>query len=331
MNAVPETLEERRAAVLAGLDLATARGLEVGALHSPIVPRDRSRVSYVDWADTVTLRKKYEHDPAVDVASIVDVDYLWAGQAGLAGIVGDDKFDFAVASHVVEHVPDLVTWLAELSSVLAPGGEIRLVVPDRRFTFDYRRAETRSSEVLEAWIEQRRVPSARATLDMLLNYATVDHAAVWRGERPAPPRGPVDNPAHWLMVARQCEAQTAYHDVHAWVFTPRSFAVLMSELIEFDVLRLGCSLFRDTQEGQLDFLVGLKPCTDRDEAMRGWLAMAERAADAPWTRREHDAAAAVAVRLRSELDQARQDVGLLRASTCWRMTSPLRWLRAWAG
>ncbi len=50
--------------------------------------------------------------------------------------------DLLVASHVIEHVPDLITWLREIASVLKPTGQARLAIPDRRYTFDLLRVET---------------------------------------------------------------------------------------------------------------------------------------------------------------------------------------------
>jgi predicted SAM-dependent methyltransferase len=34
-----------------------------------------------------------------------------------------------IASHVIEHTPDLVTWLAEIRAILQPNGTLRLAIP----------------------------------------------------------------------------------------------------------------------------------------------------------------------------------------------------------
>ena len=58
---------------------------------------------------------------------IVETDAIWGDQALLGAL--KRPVDFIVASHVVEHVPDLVTWLSELHSALTEGGQVRLCSP----------------------------------------------------------------------------------------------------------------------------------------------------------------------------------------------------------
>src|SRR5437868_3008097 len=73
--------------------------------------------------------------------------------------------DYVVASHVIEHVPDLIGWLAEVREALEPGGELRLAVPDRRYTLDYRRSVSRLADVVHAWFMRARRPLPHQILD----------------------------------------------------------------------------------------------------------------------------------------------------------------------
>lgn len=41
----------------------------------------------------------------------------------------DDEFDLVVSNHVVEHVPDVMGFVAELHRITKPGGRIRLLTP----------------------------------------------------------------------------------------------------------------------------------------------------------------------------------------------------------
>src|SRR5690606_34931736 len=123
---LPEPMN-RREKLLGGIDLGTSRGLEIGALCNPLVLKSESDIHYVDYADRAFLQKVYAGNPLVDPERIVDVDFIW-GERSLREITGEREFDYIVASHVIEHVPDLITWVRELVSVLAPGGTIRLAV-----------------------------------------------------------------------------------------------------------------------------------------------------------------------------------------------------------
>lgn len=97
-----------------------------------------------------------------------------------------EPVDYVVASHVIEHIPDLISWLHELASVLKPSGEIRLIVPDRRFTFDYLRREVRLNDVIYANLMQARAPLRHIVLDYVMNVVKLDGNEAWcssvRGE-----------------------------------------------------------------------------------------------------------------------------------------------------
>jgi len=88
---------------------------------------------------TEALREKYQHDPAVDIAQIVEVDFDLAQITFRDALARIAPLDFVVASHVIEHVPDLVGWLSDIHAALRVGGVLALVIPDKRFTFDLHR------------------------------------------------------------------------------------------------------------------------------------------------------------------------------------------------
>jgi len=48
---------------------------------------------------------------------------------------GDRRFDVITANHVIEHVPDPVTTLSGLGTLLADGGKMTIAVPNARSTF----------------------------------------------------------------------------------------------------------------------------------------------------------------------------------------------------
>ena len=50
--------------------------------------------------------------------------------------------DFVIASHLLEHLADPLTQLSEIYRVLKPGAVVLVYLPDRRHTFDRKRAAT---------------------------------------------------------------------------------------------------------------------------------------------------------------------------------------------
>ncbi|MBA3780525.1 MAG: methyltransferase domain-containing protein [Nocardioides sp.] len=59
-------------------------------------------------------------------------------------------YAWGIASHVIEHIPDLVGWLAQLADVVADDGVLVLAVPDKGYGFDAHRPLTTVGQILAA-------------------------------------------------------------------------------------------------------------------------------------------------------------------------------------
>lgn len=266
--------QSRRNRILAGIDLTMASGLEIGALCFPLVTHEEGQIFYVDFATTEELKKNYTNDPAVDVSKIVDVDAIW-GNRSLQECVEQRTFDYVVASHVVEHVPDLVTWLAEIASVLKPTGSLRLAAPDRRFTFDYLRNESRLHDVLAAYVNKQRRPSSRQILENSDLCREVNHLEAWRGEVITSKLKPKSSVIAGIDLAMQSLSNGTYFDTHCWIFTPHSFCELMMRLAELDLITFKCDTFIPTQYGEIEFVVHMSSCQSKREILLSWDAAAK--------------------------------------------------------
>ncbi|RYF83164.1 MAG: methyltransferase domain-containing protein, partial [Comamonadaceae bacterium] len=214
-----------------GIDFSRKSVIEIGALDKPVTPRDAARVFYVDHVDTPKLQEKYRADANVKAQEIVHVGGVW-GQKTLAEAAASvAPVDFIVASHVIEHVPDLVTWLKELDSVLTSAGEVRLVVPDKRYCFDFMRSETEIADVVAAYVAGARVPQPQQIADFTLNAVAVDCGSTWDGSAQKAVNPRMYDDQGGLVLAKDALINGTYHDVHCWVFTPLSFARLMMRLV----------------------------------------------------------------------------------------------------
>lgn len=271
-------VDPRRCAILDGLDLERARGAEVGPLDKPLVPWRRGSVFYVDRAPTEALKRHWSADPNVDVSRL-HVDAVWGRNTlreAIAESAGQDVLlDYIVASHVIEHVPDLIEWLRETQSCLRPGGSLRLAIPDRRYTFDFLRQETSLVDVLDAHVCRRRVPSPARILDFALHMAPVDCHAAWNGNiDPAQlVRGYSQQQA--LSLARDAHDKGTYHDVHCWVFTPLSFAELMGDLSRRELIGFECARLISTRRDTFEFFAHLTPNENPAARCASWERWAE--------------------------------------------------------
>lgn len=226
------TREEK---ILSAINPATQLGIEIGPLNRPIVNRQMGKVRYVDHVTTEELKRKYAQDPSVDADQIVDVDYIW-GEKRLPELAGDEApFDYVVASHVIEHVPDLIGWLREIHAVLKPGGILTLAIPDKRYCFDYFRQPTEPAQVVEAYLLGSRKPSLRQIFEFHSQIVFWQGQPGWNHEvEPDDLARLYTDQVAW-SITHQASIDHAYYDVHCWVFTPRTFFHLLRTLTALDL------------------------------------------------------------------------------------------------
>lgn len=227
---------ERRKRLWRLFDFSEGRGVEIGPLHAPVIAKDAADVVYVDLFDRERLVERYSDDPLVDTDRIPWVDFPLRGRGGRLSTLeevlnGSAPYDWVFASHVIEHVPDLVGWLRGLHHVLKEDGVIVLAVPDRRYCFDVHRPQTTIGQVLQAYWAGDRVPSPRAVFDSLRDKVEVDVLALWRGEVPALETARVHT-LEQVSDAAERARRGEYVDAHVWTFTPESLAAQLREAVE---------------------------------------------------------------------------------------------------
>lgn len=249
-------MNKRQSRALSMIDLARTRGLEIGPLDRPVVTKEMGHVAYVDHATASALREKYEGDPGVNVDQIVDVDFVHSDRR-LAKCVEGDNFDYVVASHTIEHVPDVVGWLGEVAEVLTVGGILSLVVPDKRYTFDYLRPPSTPSEMMDSYLLGPRRPTFRQVYESLATSVELDVDQAWSGVLDVEDLR-FFHTEELALDAAQRATDGEYVDAHCWVFTPQSFFDALRFLIRLDLFDYKVRDFVPTTEGELEFYVALE-------------------------------------------------------------------------
>jgi hypothetical protein len=111
------------------------RILEIGPSFNPMAPKRDGWDSYsLDHANQDELVKKYGPD-GQPVHQIEDVDFLWHDGDIESAIPQSlwGTFKACIASHVIEHIPNLIGFYHSLDRLLTPDGVVLLVVPDKRY------------------------------------------------------------------------------------------------------------------------------------------------------------------------------------------------------
>ena len=112
-------------------------GIEIGALHNPLSIPKNAVVSYVDRLSKPDL---YEHYPELKKFPLVDVDVIDDGEY-LSGF-DNEKLDFIIANHFLEHCENPLLTLINFYRVLKNDGIVYLAIPNKNFTFDKNRNRT---------------------------------------------------------------------------------------------------------------------------------------------------------------------------------------------
>jgi SAM-dependent methyltransferase len=128
------------------------RGLEFGALHSP-VPVDPSCA--MQYADKLTKAESFElfYDMREEWgAQMVEVDHVVDLDRDDLGVLAEHDFDFFVAAGVIEHLVNPLRFLENLHRVMKPGARFLLSAPDRDFTWDVGRELTTNEHLYDEYV-----------------------------------------------------------------------------------------------------------------------------------------------------------------------------------
>ena len=166
-----------------------------------------------------------------------------------------------VSSHNIEHQPDLVRHLIMAENLLSPEGRYFLLVPDKRFCFDHFLAETTIADVLTAYSRAARVHDLGHVIEHRAMTTHNDTGRHWAGDHGGPA---YETNVAMLEYALREHRDSAggYVDVHAWKFTPRSFATLTGLLHQIGLTRLRPTVVYNTVRSRNEFCAILTKGTD---------------------------------------------------------------------
>ena len=230
-------------------------GLEVGPSHRPAAPkRDGYQVEIIDHLDREGLLAKYR-DHNLDLDAIEEVDYIWSGET-YAELTGKNHhYDWIIASHVIEHTPDLVGFLKQCDSVLKDDGVVSLAVPDKRYCFDYHRPISGLSKVIDHHVNEVSINSPGTVAEYFLNVVKKDGHGAWNES--------IEGECDFIHTLEQAAdgmnkawTHKAYIDCHVWCFVPHSFRLLIHDLHSLGLISFREVSFTKTQGSEFFVTLG---------------------------------------------------------------------------
>lgn len=231
---------QRRSENLRRFVTASMPVMEIGPSFAPIVPRREGWNTFiVDHMSREDLIAKYEgHDDRLE--AIETVDAVWNSGTLDAAVPVDrhGSFGVIVASHVIEHIPDLLSFFRSVEALLGPNGMFSVAVPDKRFCFDFFKPHSTTGDVVIAAQSAASRHEPRTVFNHFAYSVMANGKIMWTQE----PLGRLDfvNTLHQAadLSAKASDEAAPYIDCHAWHFTPASFELLILELGALGLTRL---------------------------------------------------------------------------------------------
>ena len=216
-------------------------GLEIGALHQPLAIPAHAKVRNVDRMKTDELRREYPELAEWDLTEVAVVD-----DGETLDTVAAESQDFIVANHFLEHTENPIGTIETHLSKLKPGGVLFYAVPDKRYTFDFRRPVTPIEEMVADYDEGPE-HSRAAHYDEWCRLV-IDEESDSVGNAEQAPSG------EWVQ-RRARELEAAKYSIHMHVWTQAEFLQLILACRE----RLGGAFdIEATAKRAIEFIVVLR-------------------------------------------------------------------------
>ena len=228
---LPKTYADRVQRLRSGLD-QSMKIMEIGGSYNALVPRSAGYDTYiVDHATQEELQEKYKD--IAPGATIERVDCV-CNDGNLIAAVPDalhGTFDACLASHVIEHIPNPIAFMRSVERMLKPSGIFTMAVPDKRQCFDFFRPLTGTGNWLQAYLCDASTHSATGHFDFESYTVSHNGTVMWHTQQlnnfSFASRGL--KAAFKIMKEVGESTSGKYVDIHAWVFVPASFSLIMYE------------------------------------------------------------------------------------------------------
>jgi len=231
--------------------------LEIGPLCNPCMDVSRPNVETIDYFTQEELKENYKTDPNVNINKICKVNYVVKGSTKYNELILNKK-NVCFSSHNIEHVPCVISFLNNVSSILFPKGLFFLCIPDYRFCFDRFRNPTNIFEILDPYYNNKNNSSSVSILESRFLTTHNDSVKHWDEFYKSIQNifVPINNENNFMetnkikIINSINEIENIYKtnkythiDCHSWKFTPKNFKIIIeilnqTKLIDFSIQRI---------------------------------------------------------------------------------------------
>jgi hypothetical protein len=223
--------------------------LEIGPLHNPQLIG--SGVKYFDLIDTKALKQKAIEN-GLSPSKVPKIDYFHEnGDLSIVPI----KFDSVFSSHVIEHQPNLIKHLNEVSFLLKDkNSSYFVIIPDHRYCFDHYISPSNLSEIISAFELKLQKPPKHKVIEHWAMTTHNDPHRHWHGDHGQKFEA---IRTRWEKASKDYD-DTQYIDAHCWQFTPSSFKGICDALYELGFIDMQVANIWETNYGDIEFFAELR-------------------------------------------------------------------------
>lgn len=249
------------------------KGLEISPLFRPGLLKTQYNVDYTDYLPTRELQYREKGHP--DGHKVVELDFVWNPFKRLKHCT-KTRYDYVIARHVWEHVPNPIGWLEQVLEVCKTGAIITLVLPTKYNPIDFLRSETDISEIVAAYLEDRKTPSARQIFDAFYHRKITPlpiNKTLYTAEEVR------KMPHHYSFIKSLGRAYSGYKrpvyiDIHCSIFNLKTLPKIIWELRELGFLNVEVIETSSAKEDAAEFFIKLRKLEPKDsnlfESIKRW-------------------------------------------------------------
>ena len=225
--------------------------LEISPFTNPLILG--KNVKYAEILSKDKLIKRAT-ELKLEINKIPNIDYI-ISSSSLESIT--EKFNIIFSSHTIEHQPDLITHLNEVSSKLLDGGVYALIVPNAKYCFDASLPLSKISDIINAFFDKRKIHTVGSVIEHRALTTHNDPYRHWSEKKSI-----LYNPIKVDKISSALEefknSSNQYIDVHAFQFDPLSFSDILNTLIKLKLINFSTVEVNGPVYGSFDFTLMLK-------------------------------------------------------------------------
>lgn len=244
------------------------RILEIGPLNRPIADKKiYPNTYYCDIRSTEDVQRLYSGNDYLEATgiminpeTIVPIDYV-IQESYEKTFEKIEKFDFVIASHVLEHTENLIFSLQDISTILSTGGMFCIVYPDKRYCFDHFRTSASFRDAYRVF-RNGSTENAQMVFDFYFSVISENNPCVFWEKDSVLDYLPESSYKHAVKHYEEVLSGSKMEDIHYWPFSDMDFLKFLYDCTRAGLIPLRCVSFQPCAQYDQQFMVALQKDPD---------------------------------------------------------------------